>query len=321
MHALKHTRNHETTTRAALVVLGLVSLIAAAGFTLRLASFVALWPLGDSVAVDCFLGAYLAGIGASLLWVGVSGELGAAVAGAISLAVVYTSLAIAWLTLTPGAVEPRLRPIALVWVVEAVTSIGLALWFRRFCVRGAQPLPRPVYLSFVLFALLLAFVGGSLLLRKPNIFPLPLGPAAAALIGSAFLGSTAYFLYSLRFPLWRHACAPLWGFLAYDLVLIAPLVSRLGSVDAAHRPALMINVAVLVVSGVLAVYYLLIARRTRIWSFARSRGRLTDERGAHDTPTLDGTDRREGGRAHHRQAPTLSGAWHADSRLGARRDG
>jgi hypothetical protein len=113
--------------------------------------------------------------------------------------------------------------------------------------------------------LLLAFVGGALLLRTPNVFPLPLAPAASALIGSAFLGSTAYFLYSLRFALWRNACAQLWGFLAYDLALIVPLASRLGVVDAAHRPALVINVAVLVFSGALAICFLLIVRATRVW--------------------------------------------------------
>jgi hypothetical protein len=151
-------------------------------------------------------------------------------------------------------------------VVGALVSAGLAFWFRRFRIRDAQPLPRLVNRSFVVFILLLAFVGCALLLRAPNIFPLSLGPAAAALIGSAFLGSTAYFLYSLRFPIWRNACAQLWGFLAYDLALIVPLVSRMRVVDAAHLPALMMNIAVLVFSGALAICYLLIVRATRVWS-------------------------------------------------------
>jgi hypothetical protein len=45
-----------------------------------------------------------------------------------------------------------------------------------------------------------------------------------------------------------------------------PLAARLGAVDAAHRPALVVNITVLVVSGALAVYYLLLARATRVWS-------------------------------------------------------
>ena len=267
MHPLEQTK----TTRAALVVMGIVSLIAAAGFALSVSPFTEIWPLGDSAAVDRFLGAYLAGIGASLLWIGVSGDLGAAVAGAISLTVVYTSLAIAWFTLPLGAAELRLRPVGVLWVVGALVSAGLAFWFRRFRIQDAQPLPRLVNRSFVVFVLLLAFVGCALLLRAPNIFPLPLGPAAVALIGSAFLGSTAYFLYSLRFPIWRNACAQLWGFLAYDLALIVPLVSRMGVVDAAHRPALMMNIAVLVFSGALAICYLLIVPATRVWALRSAR--------------------------------------------------
>jgi hypothetical protein len=261
MYTLEHTK----VVRATLVVIGIVTLIAAAGFALRLAPFAELWPLGDAIAVARFLGAYLAGIGASLLWIGLSGDLGAAVAGAISLSVAYTSLAIAWLTLPLGAAEPRLRPIALLWVCGALVSAGLAFYFRRYRLQNAQPLPRPVGASFGVFVALLAFVGGALLLRAPNIFPLPLTPAASALIGSAFLGSTAYFLYSLRFPFWRNACAPLWGFLAYDLALIVPLASRLGAVDTAHRLAMMVNVAVLVLSGSLAICFLLIVRATRVW--------------------------------------------------------
>jgi hypothetical protein len=101
-HPRTHLRTHPKAVRAALVFIGLVSLLAAAGLSLRSAAFAAVWPLGDSSTVARFLGAYLAGIGASLLWIGVSGELGAAVAGAISLTVVYTGLAITWLTLSVG---------------------------------------------------------------------------------------------------------------------------------------------------------------------------------------------------------------------------
>jgi hypothetical protein len=267
MYHVEHTK----TVRAALVVMGIVTLIVAAGFALSVSPFTEIWPLGDAVAVNRFLGAYLAGIAASLLWIGLSGDLGAAVAGAISLSVSYTGLAIAWLTLPLGAAEPRLRPIALLWVCGALVSVGLAFYFRRYRIQNAQPLPRTVSVSFGVFALLLAFVGGALLLRTPNIFPLPLVPAASALIGSAFLGSSSYFLYSLRFPLWRNACAQLWGFLAYDLALIVPLASRLGSIDTAHRPAMMMNVAVLVFSGSLAICFLLIVRATRVWSLHQVR--------------------------------------------------
>jgi hypothetical protein len=226
--------------------------------------FTAMWPLGDASVADLYLGAYSAAIGVSLLWIGVSGELGAAVAGAISLTVTYTGLAISLFVLARSATDLRLTAAALLCTGAVVLSASAALWFRRFPIRGVRPLPQMVRLSFGGFVLLLGVVGGAVLLRIPNVFPLTLGPAATALVGCSFLGSAVYFLYSLNFPVWRNAYAQLCGFLAYDLMLIVPFVLRLGSIDSAHLPALLVNIAVLVYSGTLAVYYLLIAKSTRV---------------------------------------------------------
>jgi hypothetical protein len=259
-----HPTKRMVAVRAALVVTGIFSLSAAAGFTLHLEPFAEIWPLDDAVAVDRFLGAYLAGIGASLLWIGISGELRAAVAGAISLTVVYISLAIKSLTLPLGPAGPHLRPVELLCVVAACISAGIALWFRRFRIRDRQPLPRLVQIAFVVFVLLLAVVGLAMQFGLSFSYYVALGPAAAALVGSSFLGSAAYFLCSLVLPVWGNARAQLWGFLAYDLVLLAPLASRLSSVDAAHWSALVVYVAVLVLSGMLAIYYLLIAPAMRV---------------------------------------------------------
>jgi hypothetical protein len=259
-----HAEHNAGRLRCALLAIGILSLVAAAGLSLQIAPFTAIWPLGDGSEVDLYLGAYSAAIGASLLWIGVSGDLGAAVAGAITLTVTYAGLAISLFVLSRGTTEPRLPAAALLCTGAAVLSAGTALWFRRFPIRDVRPLHQAVRLSFAGFVLLLGVVGGAVLLRVPNVFPLTLGRASAALVGCSFLGSAVYFLYSLIFPIWRNAYAQLWGFLAYDLVLIVPFVLRLGSIDGAHLPALLVNIAVLVYSGALAVYYLLIARATRV---------------------------------------------------------
>jgi hypothetical protein len=250
--------------RGVLLALGLFSLVAAAGLSLHISPFAALWPLGDASTVDLYLAAYSAAIGVSLLWIGISGELGAAEAGAISLTITYTGLAISLCVLSRGASDPRLPAAALLCIGAAAISAGTTLWLRRYLVRDGQPLHQAVRRSFATFALLLGVVGTAVLLRVPNVFPLTLGPASAALVGCSFLGSAAYFLYGLTFPVWSNAYAQLWGFLAYDLVLIVPFVLRLGIIDSAHLPALLINLAVLVYSGALAVYYLLIAKATRL---------------------------------------------------------
>jgi hypothetical protein len=258
MHAMHTARR----LRWALLALGILSLVAAAGLSLQLPPFTAIWPLGNAVAVDLYLGAYTAAIGVSLMWIGLSGELGAAVAGAISLTITNTGLAISLFVLSRGATDSRLPAAALFCTGAAVLSAGAARWFRRFPITDVRPLPLAVRRSFGGFVLLLGFVSSAVLLRLPNVFPLTLGPASAALVGCSFLGSAVYFLYSLTFPVWSSAYAQFWGFLAYDLVLIVPFVLRLGSIDGAHLPALLVNIAVLVYSGALAVYYLLIAKAT-----------------------------------------------------------
>ena len=255
------------TSRSVLFIVGMLSLVEAAGLGLHVSPFTGIWPLGDASVVDLYLGAYMAAIGASLLWIGISGELRAAVAGAINLTVAYAGLAIAWFVLSEGAVDSRpLRTAALLAAVAAVVSAGIAVWFRRFPLGNIRPLPRLLYVSFAGFALLLALVGGAVLLQMPNVFPLELSPVAAALVGCSFLGSATFFLYALAFPVCQNAHAQLWGFLAYDLVLIVPLTLEVNSAAASERPALLLNLVVLVYSSAVAIYYLLVARATRVWT-------------------------------------------------------
>ncbi len=54
------------------------------------------------------------------------------------------------------------------------------------------------------------------------------------------------------------------GFLAYDLVLIVPFLKHFATVNAAHRPSLVVYTAVLVYSGVLAAYYLFVHASTHL---------------------------------------------------------
>jgi hypothetical protein len=49
-------------------------------------------------------------------------------------------------------------------------------------------------------------------------------------------------------------------------VLIVPLTLEVKGAAASERPALLLNLVVLVYSGAVAIYYLLIARATRVWT-------------------------------------------------------
>jgi len=56
------------------------------------------------------------------------------------------------------------------------------------------------------------------------------------------------------------------GFLAYDIVLIVPFLQRLPTVAPEHRIGLYLYTAVVTYSGLLAIYYLFVHRRTRVRS-------------------------------------------------------
>src|SRR5215831_9514578 len=128
---LMHVMTCARTLRRALIVIGILSLVEATGLVMQLPPFSAIWLLGGVSQVDLYLGAYMAAIGASLLWVGVSGELGATVAGAIALTVTYTSLGLSLIVLSRGT-DQHLAAAALLCGVAAVAAAGVALWFRRF---------------------------------------------------------------------------------------------------------------------------------------------------------------------------------------------
>ena len=80
-----------------------------------------------------------------------------------------------------------------------------------------------------------------------------------------FLGSAVYFAYGLYRPVWGNAKGQLVGFLAYDLVLIVPF-ARLWPV--APSLSLAVYLAVIVVSALLAIGFLLVSPTYRLWSKA-----------------------------------------------------
>jgi hypothetical protein len=79
-----------------------------------------------------------------------------------------------------------------------------------------------------------------------------------------FFGAATYFVYALMRPTWVNAAGQLAGFLAYDVVLIVPFLSRLPTAAPEHRIGLIIYTAVVIYSGLLAIYFLVIHKPTRV---------------------------------------------------------
>jgi hypothetical protein len=243
---------------------GLVILGLAVGFIFRAPFVLRLWPWEDGRYSYLFVGSILAAAGAAALWIGGTGELAVLPAGSLNIFVIALTTSIYFVNLV---VQGRSK-----LILFAVASIGMAVasgvaffWSRRLPLTDPRPTPRPVRISFGIFIASLFFAGGALILHLP-IFPWELNPDSSVVFGCIFLGDAFYFIYSLLRPRWGNAFGQLLSFLAYDLVLIVPFVLLLDTVKSAHMINLIVYIAVLVYSGGLAVYYLLINPTTRFGS-------------------------------------------------------
>ncbi len=126
-----------------------------------------------------------------------------------------------------------------------------------------RPMPQPVRVSFGAFAVILIGAGVGLLLHA-SIFPWQLGQETSVMFGLVFLGAATYFSYGVLDPHWGNAVGQLAGFLAYDLVLLAPFLERFTTARGGSLASLIIYVAFLLYSGALASYYLFTSSATRI---------------------------------------------------------
>jgi hypothetical protein len=108
-------------------------------------------------------------------------------------------------------------------------------------------------------------VSTRLIFKVPNTIPWKITPELSVVIGGMFLGAAAYFVYALLRPSWVNSAGQLVGFLAYDVVLIVPFLTRLPSAAPEVRLGLTIYTAVVTLSGLLAIYYLFIHKPTRLF--------------------------------------------------------
>jgi hypothetical protein len=97
-----------------------------------------------------------------------------------------------------------------------------------------------------------------------TILPWEVTTEGTVIYGWFFIGAAAYFAYGVWRPRWHNAAGQLAGFLAYDLVLIVPFLLLLPTISDTLRPNLLVYIAVVVYSGALAIYYLVLRPATGI---------------------------------------------------------
>src|ERR1043166_644407 len=204
--------------RVLLVVFVVLSLILGLGFYLQLSWATNLWPWADSYLSYVFLSSFSVAIGLGILWVALSGSLGAAKGGLFNLAVASAGMAVYGFQV--AQTHQTALPFAIFCAV-ALASFALFYWLiRRVPIQDQRPTPLLVRISFVIFTVLLIATSVALILNYPTIFPWSLRPETSVIFGWALLGAACYFLYGTLRPRWDNAGGQLLGFLGYDLVLI-----------------------------------------------------------------------------------------------------
>ena len=255
--------------RAILLAIAAVQVGFAVGFVFQVEPVIAVWPFaGMTPLSNIFLGSIFAAAAAATGWC-VWARSNRGLAG---IALDYlTILAPAAMISLAGAAGGSGSGVA-AFGVACVVGTLFGVWLLRRSLahswQDPRPMPRPVRWAFAFFIVALLIAGGALAVQVPGIMPWTITPELSTLFGLMFLGAAAYFAYGLVEPRWENTGGQLAGFLAYDVVLIVPFVQRLSTIDDSLRINLIIYTAVVVVSGLLAAWYLVLDRRTRIDSRA-----------------------------------------------------
>src|ERR1700690_2323665 len=208
--------------RAAVILFGLAILVLTLGVYLQQNWATSLWPFPMRPLDSILVSSFLAAAAAVIVWIGVSGEWGAAVGATMNVGLMDAGAAVYLFLTARDAPAPGLIGRAAAFALFATINAAVLIWSLRQPIRDARPMKAPLRVCFALFCAVLLFAAIQLLRRSPTIFPWPLRPQNSTMYGLLFLGSFVYFLYGLLRPGWRNARGPLLAFLVYDLVLIPP---------------------------------------------------------------------------------------------------
>ena len=220
-----------------------------------------LWPFATSRLTNIFIGAILAAIAAPLLLIVATRDYIALRATSLFPVLMLGSLAV-YVLIEDGRAHVLE---ALVLALAAGFGVVVMRVGRTVPLRDERRAPGLVRASYAVFAALLLLAGGLLVAGIDNVMPWPVDSDTATAAGLIFLGAASTYIYGALRPMWSFVATPLLGFLVYDLVLIVPLLDHFSDVLDEQRTSLVIYIAVLVYSGLLAVWFLLVSPRTRLF--------------------------------------------------------
>lgn len=251
--------------RYVLFFVSVIQLFFALAFFLQWPFATSLWPFpGTTPLTFIFVSSIFAAAGAATFWALASRNEGALAGIGLDYLTILAPVAVYTLQLAARDGDVRMAVYAIACVIGALFGLGLFIYSARIPLDATRPMPAPVRVAFALFIIALLIVGGRLVLQISGSIPWTITPELSVLMGWMFLGAAVYFAYGLLRPTWTNAAGQLVGFLAYDVVLIGPFLTRLPAVTPEHRLGLIIYTVVVTVSGLLAIYYLFLNRTTRL---------------------------------------------------------
>jgi len=252
-----------TSVRYLILLIGGAQAIAAVALFVQLPIATQLWPFHGTTSVTfIFVASIFAAAAASQIWAAATENYGAMAGIGLDYLAIFSAVFVISLNIQGADATTRLL-FAAVSIASAAFGLALFLWAHRIPIDPQPSQPRVVRGSFVVFVIGLLAVGGLSIAGVPNIVPWQVTPELEALIGWMFVGAAMYFLYSLLRPSWLNSAGQLLGFLAYDVVLIVPFLTRLPTTPNQFVLGLTVYTAVLVYSAVIAIYYLFIHLPTR----------------------------------------------------------
>lgn len=255
--------------RSLLIGIAAIQALFAAGFFFQVPAITGLWPYpGTTPLTNIFLSSIVAAAAASTGWAAITRNYGALAGISLDYMIMLGPLAV--YTFLIGSASGGYAGFVIACVIGALFGLGMLIWSVRIPLDTSIPMPALVRWSFALFVVLLVLVSTLLFLRVPNIIPWAITPDLSFAIGLMFIGAAGYFAYGFVRRAWSNAAGQLLGFLAYDVVLIGPFLQRFSVVEPQHFTSLVIYTAVVIYSGLLAIYFLFIhpPTRRRTWLVA-----------------------------------------------------
>ncbi len=266
----------QSSLRVVFLAISAVQLLFAIAFYFQIPVVTAMWQFpGTTPLTYIFVASIFAAAAASTAWAAWSENYGALAGIALDYVIIFIPVGVYAWQLGTGQGNSGLITFALLCAGGVLFGAWLFRWSRRFPLDTSIPMPALVRWSFVGFIMALLIVSMLLIRPVPNVIPWTITPELSVVIGWMFFGALVYFVYGLIRPGWANAAGQLFGFLAYDIVLLIPFLTRLPSVPPEFQLGLWIYTGVVAYSAVLAVYYLFVNPQTRVWKARRAQPALS----------------------------------------------